>query len=64
MLRKVKNHDPLKIELYDMETDPSESKNLASKHPDKVKELEKLWLAKQDEFIEDANLGRSEKKKR
>ncbi|MDI6827041.1 MAG: arylsulfatase [Armatimonadota bacterium] len=31
-------------ELYDMSEDRSETNNLADKYPDKVKELEKLWL--------------------
>lgn len=31
-------------ELYDMFEDRSETNNLADKYPDKVKELEKLWL--------------------
>ncbi|MEK6237969.1 MAG: sulfatase-like hydrolase/transferase, partial [Planctomycetales bacterium] len=30
------------IELYDLDADVGETKNLASKHPEKVKELEKL----------------------
>lgn len=30
-------------ELYDLSIDRAESNNLASKHPDKVKELETLW---------------------
>ena len=30
-------------ELYNMESDPSETTNLASKYPEKVKELAKLW---------------------
>jgi arylsulfatase len=42
MLRKGKNHDPLKIELYDMEVDPSESTDLASKHPEMVERIRKL----------------------
>ncbi|MBT3635312.1 MAG: arylsulfatase [Opitutae bacterium] len=42
MLRKGKNHDPLKIELYDLDKDVSESKDLASKNPDIVKRLKKL----------------------
>jgi len=42
MLRKGKNHDPLKIELYDLHKDPSESIDLASKNPDVVKRLKKL----------------------
>ena len=42
MLRKGKNHDPLKIQLYDLEADPSESTDLASKHPEVVKRIRKL----------------------
>ena len=42
MLRKGKNHDPLKIELYDLEADSSESKDLASRNPEVVKRLAKL----------------------
>ena len=51
-------------ELFDLAKDRTETQDLASKHPDKVKELEKLWLAKQDEFIEDANSGQRPKKKK
>ena len=42
MLRKGKNHDPLKIQLYDLDTDPSESKDLAAKHPELVERIRKL----------------------
>jgi arylsulfatase len=42
MLRKGKNHDPLKIELYDLEKDVSESNDLASENPQIVKRLKKL----------------------
>ena len=42
MLRKGKNHDPLKIELYDLSVDLSESKDLASKHPDIVEKIRKM----------------------
>tara|TARA_B100001057_G_scaffold61177_3_gene54517 strand:- start:293 stop:1768 length:1476 start_codon:yes stop_codon:yes gene_type:complete len=42
MLRKGKNHDPLKIELYDLEKDASESNDLASENPQVVKRLKKL----------------------
>jgi len=41
--------------------DRTETQDLATKQPAKVKELEKLWLAKQNEFIEDAT--KSQKKK-
>ena len=51
------------MELYNLAKDLGEKKNLASAMPDKVKELEKLWLAKQDEFIEDANSGQRPTKK-
>jgi arylsulfatase A-like enzyme len=42
MLRSGKNLDPLKIELYDLKKDLSESTDLASKNPDVVKRLKKL----------------------
>ena len=42
MLRKGKDHDPLKIELYDLSVDLSESKDLASKHPDIVEKIRKM----------------------
>jgi arylsulfatase len=32
-------------ELYDLSTDRSETKNLADKHPDKVRELDQRWNA-------------------
>jgi len=51
-------------ELFDLAKDRTETQDLATKHPDKVKELAKLWLAKQDQFIKDANSGHSEKKKK
>ena len=51
-------------ELFNLAKDRTETQDLASKHPDKVKELEKLWLAKQDEFIKNANSDRSPKKKK
>ena len=41
MLRKGKNHDPLKIELYDLAADLSETEDLASKHPDIVEKIRK-----------------------
>ncbi len=45
------NPDPLNnqvLELYDLNTDFSQSENLAEKHPEKIQELKKL-------FIEEAN---------
>lgn len=44
MLRKGKNHDPLKIELYDLAADLSETKDLASKHPDIVEKIKKMMM--------------------
>lgn len=37
-------------ELYDLSADRSETKNLASVHPEKVKELEQAWLKHAEEF--------------
>jgi arylsulfatase len=51
-------------ELFDLAKDRTETVDLSAKHPDKVKELEKLWLDKQDEFIEDATKSRNPKKKK
>ncbi|MBT6849589.1 MAG: arylsulfatase, partial [Opitutae bacterium] len=48
-------------ELFDLSKDRTETNDLSAKHSNKVKELEKLWLAKQNEFIEDAT--KSQKKK-
>jgi arylsulfatase len=42
MLRKGKNHDPLKIELYDLSKDESESEDLATKHPDVVNQIKDI----------------------
>ena len=42
MIRKGKNHDPLKIELYDLSVDESETNDLASKHPEIVDKLKKM----------------------
>ena len=42
MIRKGKNHDPLKIELYDLSVDESETEDLASKHPDIVDKIKKM----------------------
>ena len=44
MLRKGKNHDPLKIELYDLAADLSETEDLASKHPDIVEKIRKMMM--------------------
>ena len=44
------NGDPW--ELYDLRTDRAEQNNLASKMPDKVKELEKAWQLQTDSFTE------------
>jgi len=38
----VKEDSDAPIELYDLDKDPSEQHNIASKHPDKVKELAEL----------------------
>jgi arylsulfatase len=37
-------------ELYDLRTDRSESTNLAEKHADKVRELERAWTAQMEAF--------------
>ena len=42
MIRKGKNHDPLKIELYDLSVDESETEDLAPKHPDIVDKIKKM----------------------
>ena len=42
MIRKGKNHDPLKIELYDLSVDESETKDLAFKPPGIVDKLKKM----------------------
>jgi len=42
LLRGNPKADPLQIELYDLESDPSESKNVAAEHPDIVKQIEGL----------------------
>eukprot|EP00112_Aurelia_sp_Birch-Aquarium-sp1_P009114 Seg20232.1 transcript_id=Seg20232.1/GoldUCD/mRNA.D3Y31 product="Arylsulfatase I" protein_id=Seg20232.1/GoldUCD/D3Y31 len=43
--RGLKKKKPQAWELYDLEVDPQEKVNLAEKHPDIVKRLEKQWLA-------------------
>ncbi len=37
-------------ELYDLRTDRSETRNLAARHPDRVKELERVWTRRLEEF--------------
>ena len=37
-------------ELYDLETDRGESRNLASERPDTARELEKVWKQHFEEF--------------
>lgn len=39
-------------ELYNLRTDRSETHNLAPEHPDKVRELERLWMAMHDDFLQ------------
>ncbi|HVJ85134.1 MAG TPA: arylsulfatase [Caulifigura sp.] len=39
-------------ELYDLKTDRAEQNNLASKMPEKVRELEQVWQKQTDEFTE------------
>lgn len=41
--------DPLYVELYDHETDPKETKNIASENPEIVSELRKTFLEHYDE---------------
>ena len=42
MIRKGKNHDPLKIEVFDLSKDESESDDLATKHPDVVNQIKDI----------------------
>ncbi len=42
MLRKKKNVDPLRIELYDLEADVSEARNVSAAHPEVVAKLRQL----------------------
>jgi arylsulfatase len=39
-------------ELYDLKSDRAESRNLAEKHPEKVRELSERWQRRHDEFGE------------
>lgn len=41
-------------ELFDLQTDRSETNNLAAKHPEKVQQLEKTWTRLLNEFREQA----------
>ena len=59
----VSNNDKV-WELFDLAKDRTETQDLATKHPAKVKELERLWLGKQNQFIKDANFDGSHKKKK
>jgi len=42
-------------ELYNLGTDRTETRNLASKHPQKVAELERVWTARFEEFRQQAS---------
>ena len=47
------NPDPLNnqvLELYDLNTDFSQSKNVADQHPDKVKQMKKLFIAEAKKY--------------
>jgi hypothetical protein len=44
MLRKGKNHDPLKIEFYDLSKDESESEDLAKSIPDIVNQIKDIMV--------------------
>jgi arylsulfatase A-like enzyme len=47
------NPDPLNnqvLELYDLNTDFSQSKNIADKHPDKVKQLKEMFIAEAKKY--------------
>jgi arylsulfatase len=41
-------------ELYDLKTDRSEQKNLADRHPEKVREMSSLWQSCEDRFRDQA----------
>lgn len=51
-------------ELYDLRTDRAEQHNLASKMPEKVKELEQAWQRQTDSFIELASKTLAEQPQR
>jgi arylsulfatase A-like enzyme len=47
------NPDPLNnqvLELYDLNTDFSQSKNIADQHPDKVKQMKKMFIAEAKKY--------------
>ena len=49
----VANPDPLNnqvLELYDLNTDFSQSQNIADKHPDKVKEMKQMFIAEAKKY--------------
>lgn len=49
----VANTDPLNnqiLELYDLNTDFSQSQNIADKHPDKVKKLKEMFIAEAKKY--------------
>jgi len=48
-------------ELYDLNTDRCESKNLADRHPDKVTEMSALWQKCEDKFRQQAGPPPQEK---
>jgi arylsulfatase len=41
-------------ELYDLKTDRCEQKNLADRHPEKVREMSGLWQSCEDRFKDQA----------
>ena len=49
-------------ELYDLKADPTEGKNLAKKHPERVKELAAAWLKQTDEYTAQATKDAPPKK--
>jgi arylsulfatase len=47
------NPDPLnnqELELYDLNTDFSQSRNIAAQHPDRVQELKKMFIAEAEKY--------------
>lgn len=46
-------------ELYDLSTDRAETKNLAGEQPERVKELEALWMKQRDEIVESVKKSRA-----